>query len=1099
MGSRRLVIRKNHLLEDTQDTRAVVFTIVDLFLITLIERDVMKKMLTSALLSLILLPGLVFAQSATINGTVVDENGEPLIGANVVITELVLGASTDLNGQYTFSVPADLVNGQTVSLRTGFIGFTDQTKSITLSSGEQTHDFQLATDLLRLDEVVVTGVTEATPTKKLAFTVSKLDTESLQQAPGSSAVESMQGKIAGASVVKNSGAPGEGLSVRLRGSTSITGSSAPLYIVDGVILGANQVDIDALDVESLEVVKGAAASSLYGARAQNGVINITTRRGSSLPLNQTRVTIRNEFGFNDLESSLNANGSHNFVQNASGEFLDVDGNVIPYGPGVTEDDAFNGVTFSDNPYSGQTFDAFETFFDPGNTYTNYVSIAQNGVKTNFHASFTNLQEGGVITGLDGYNRKSARMNLDHRLSSALSFSASGFYSQSTSDAPRSASSESTTFFNPFFGLMFTSPLVNLAERDENGELKIQADPLAVEENPLYLVENTDIQNARSRTLGNFRANYSPADWVNLETNFSFDRSDRDQEEFYDRGFESIDPSSVNNGRIERRNEISEAVNYDITASFRRAFGDVTLRSQLKYQHEQQNNLAEFVIGSTITSKGIRDLSNVSPDGVKQVGDFRTEVISDGYYGTFGIDYQDKYIADFLIRRDGSSLFGEDERWHNYFRMSGAYRVSEEAWWFGGDAVPEFKLRGSYGTAGGRPRFESQYETFELIDGVLSKNTLGNSLLKPELQTELELGIDMAISDRVFVEFVYADSKVEDQLLQVPLAGYFGFASQWQNAGTLSSETFEASINANLVRTRDMSLDVGVIFDRTTQEITEFNTNAFRGGPRTRFYFREGEVLGAMYGDRWMTSTDDLPADWASAASQFQVNDDGYLVPTGSASYTEGISGQLWGTTVDVNGTALNWGMPVKVQDEENGGSLFTQIADVLPDFNIGVPINFRFKGFNAGMLLNAQVGGDVYNFTKQWSYRDGRAADQDQAGKDNTLKKPTDYYENLYDATGANSHFVEDGTYMKLRELSLGYSFDRSQLARIFGTTLNRVTVSLIGRNLFTLTDYSGFDPEVGSTFNTVGDVGTDASLYRVDNFAYPNYRTFTGKLEIQF
>lgn len=1034
------------------------------------------------------------AQSATINGSVLDEDGEPLIGANVVITELVLGASTDLDGQYSFTVPADLVNGQTVTLQTGYVGYSQISKSIELTAGTQTHDFQLKSDLLKLDEVVVTGVTEATPTKKLAFTVSKLDTEQLQQAPGGSAVESLQGKVAGAAVVKNSGAPGEAISVRLRGSTSITGSSQPLYIVDGIILGANQVDIGALDIESMEVVKGAAASSLYGSRAQAGVIQIKTRRGGNLPLNQTRVTIRNEFGVNSLENDLVANRSHNLSVNGSGQFLDPDGNVIPYGPGTIVDQEINGASFYDNGYVGETFNAFDQFFNPGNTMTNYISISQNNVKTNFHVSFTNLEEDGVLQGLNGFNRKSIRMNLDHRLTSNLSLSGSGFYSQSTNDSPRSSSSEGTSFFNPFFGIMFTSPLANLEARDENGELFVQADPLSVEENPIYIIENSDIANDRSRVLGNFRAAYSPADWVQLEGNFSYDRSDRDQREFYDRGFESIDPSDVNNGRIERRNATSEATNYDLTASFRKILGAVTLRSQLKYQHEDFQQLTEFVTGNDLTALGISDLSNVN--GEITTGNTSTVIRADGFYATFGVDYADKYIADFLIRRDGSSLFGADERWHNYYRVSGAYRVSEEAWWPAATAIPEFKLRASYGTAGGRPRYEAQYETFALSNGILSKNTLGNRELKPELSTELELGVDIAFYDRVFLELVYADNTIEDQLLQVPLAGYFGFASQWQNAGTLESNTFEATLSTTLLRTRDMSLDVGVTFDRTRQEITEFDTNAFRGGPQTAFYYREGEVLGAMYGAVWATDASELPA--GSNASNFQVNDDGYLVAVGSGNnFEEGFSKQLWGTTVEDNGTTYRWGLPIKRIEED--GSNFGKIGDVLPDFNIGLPVNFRFKGFNAGMLWNAQIGGDVYNFTNQWSYRDGRAADQDQGGKADGLKKSSDYYEVLYDATAKNTHFVEDGTYIKLRELSVGYTFERAQLVKIFGNLVNRVSINLIGRNLLTITDYSGFDPEVGTTFSSGGGVATDATLYRVDNFSYPNYRTITGKLEIQF
>jgi hypothetical protein len=334
---------------------------------------------------------------------------------------------------------------------------------------------------------------------------------------------------------------------------------------------------------------------------------------------------------------------------------------------------------------------------------------------------------------------------------------------------------------------------------------------------------------------------------------------------------------------------------------------------------------------------------------------------------------------------------------------------------------------------------------------------------------------------------------------VPLAGYFGFTSQWQNAGTLESNTIEASLQANLIRTRDASFDIGLLFDRTDQEITALQTNAFRGGPRSFFYFRQGEILGALYGDRWMTGPDDLAEGLTAAANQFQVNDEGYLVPVGDASFRDGLSGQLWGTTVVINDLAFAWGIPILVQDEEGGGSLFTRIADALPDFTVGLPVRFRYKGFRTGLLLNAQIGGDVYNFKNQGSYRDGRSSDQDQTGKEDGLKKPTEYYETLYDANEANSHFVEDGTFVKLREFMLSYTFDRDRLTKVFGSALHRLTVGVVGRNLLTFSGYSGLDPEVGTVFDRTGSVGEDASLYRLDNFAYPNYRTYSVKLELQF
>lgn len=1062
----------------------------------------MQKHTLAVLLLGLILPGLVSAQTF-VTGSVTDDAGEPLIGANVLVESLVIGASTDFDGNYSFQIPSAHL-GETLALTARFIGYSEQTRSITVTEGAMEENFVLAIDLLDLDELVVTGVAEATPKKKLAFTVSQVDAEDITLAPASNPVASIQGKVAGVAVQAASGAPGDAVSVRLRGATSITGSNQPLYIVDGVVLGANQVDIDALDIENVEIVKGAAASSLYGSRAHNGVINITTRRGSNIPLNQTRVTVRNEFGASGVVKSFQSNTSHDLQTNASGQFVNSDGEVNTcslclengYGPGTLQEKNPHGAAFYDKPYQGALYNAFDQFFNPGNTWTNYVGVSQNSSKTNFLASFTNIEEQGAIQGLEGLNRKSFRVNLDHRIRSNLVLSTSGFYSQSTNDAVRS-SLASDVAINPFFGLMFTNPLVNLGARDEQGDLVVQADPLAVEENPLYTIENADMSQSRSRILGNFRMRFSPVEWMDLESNFSYDRSDRDEIEFYDIGFQTIDVSPINDGRIERRNSLNEALNADVTASFRKRFGRITTRAQLKAQIEDFESFSEFIVGTDIVTVGISDLSNIESEGEKLIGNGSSTVRSEGYYATAGLDYADRYIVDLFVRRDGSSLFGAEERWQTYFRGSGAWRLSEEAWWPAGDYLTEFKLRASMGTAGGRPGFQAQYETLSLSNGTLTKSTLGNAFLKPELQTEIEFGMDVGVMDRIFVELVYADTEVEDLLLQVPLAGYYGFSSQWRNAGTLVSNTFEASVDANVYNTRDMDVSVGLIFDRTRQEITSFSSNPYLGGPLGLFFYREGELLGAMYGNLFMTDASQLPAD--VDASYFDVNDDGYLVPVGQGnSYTSGAGGDgtlgndddLWGTSVEVGDRSYAWGIPVKYYDEENSTDK-VQIADALPDFSLGLNTTIRYKGFNLYMLWGAQIGGDVYNFTKQWSYRDGRAADQDQGIKSVDMRKSTRYYEVLYDATARNSHFVEDATYLKLRELSVGYTFNRSQLARVFGNVLHSVSASLIGRNLLTFTDYTGFDPEVGD--------GSDATLYRVDNFDYPPFRTVRAKLEIQF
>jgi len=1044
------------------------------------------------------------AQTGTVEGTILDaESGDPLPGATVQIPGTGVGTATDIDGQY--EITGVTAGAQTLSV--SFVGYRTVDREIEVPAGGRiTEDFELSPSMAQLSEVVVTGVTTETPKAKLSFDVAQVSADKLEKAPASSPMEALQGKLAGASIVQNSGQPGDGYSVRLRATNSLTGSNSPLFIVDGVILGADQVDVGALDVESIEVVKGAAASSLYGSRAQNGVVNITTKRGSDTQLGRTRVTVRNEFGIQTLEETPTDNRSHNLATNAQGQLVNQDGVPVDFGGGAAQDRSGpNGTVFRDNPFADlrrtdgspyELFSAFDQFFDPGNTFTNYVALSQNSEKTNFRASFTNEQQGGVIQGevdTKGYDRQGFRLNLDHRPKDNISFSASSYYSQSSSDRPRSAD------FNPFFGLMFTSPLSDLTARDEDGELIIQPDPFSVEENPLYVIENAVIDRDRSRFLANTRLEYSPLDWVTLSGNLSYDRSDRDNSEFYDKGFKTIESSAKNQGETQRTEIVQEALNYDATLSFNREFGEITARSQFKYQVENTDFRQSFVQGNDLAAQGIPDFANVQDDASKFINSFKSEIVAEGFYGTLSGDYGDRYIADFLIRRDGSSLFGPEERWQTYFRAAGAWRLSQENWWPLEDQVNEFKLRYSYGTAGARPRFEAQYETFSLSNGNFSKNTLGNAALKPELQTEQEFGVEAAFYDRVFLNFTYADSEVEDQLLRIPLIGPLGFSTQWQNAGTVESSTYEVSVDADLLRLRDIRWNLGITFDKTNQEITEFNTNAFRTGPEGIFYNREGETIGAMYGNKWVTSEDELQ-QMGLDPSKFDVNDDGYMVPVGSGNtWRDGFNGSAncdsnegcWGTTVETSAGNLDWGQPFVFTEED--GNQFVQIGNTVPDFNMNFSSNFAFKGFTAYALVSWQNEVDVYNFTKQWSYRDGRNVDQDMNGVAQEEKKPTTYFEKLYQATNKNSHFVEDGTFVKIREVSLQYGFDRNMLNKLFGNAnfLQSLTLSLTGRNLLTFTDYSGVDPEVGD--------GSDATLFRVDNFDYPNFRTFTGRIEFQF
>ena len=245
-----------------------------------------------------------------------------------------------------------------------------------------------------------------------------------------------------------------------------------------------------------------------------------------------------------------------------------------------------------------------------------------------------------------------------------------------------------------------------------------------------------------------------------------------------------------------------------------------------------------------------------------------------------------------------------------------------------------------------------------------------------------------------------------------------------------------------------------------------------------------------------------------ALSKFDENDDGFMVPVGEGNTArDGFNGDAdgpctdegcWGRSVSTSQGNLDWGIPIKFQNEE--GEQIFGIGNSVPNFNANFNTTLQYKGFSLYALISHQNGGDVYNFTKQWSFRDGRAEAQDDSETPQELKKPTTYYETVYDATNSNNFFVEDATFTKLRELSIGYTFDESQLTNFFGAAnpIEQLRVRFVGRNLFTITDYSGIDPEVGDTVGGPGE-NNDGTLFRVDNFNFPNTRTFRGSVELRF
>ncbi|MFQ6046599.1 MAG: SusC/RagA family TonB-linked outer membrane protein [Gemmatimonadales bacterium] len=1113
--------------------------------------------------------GAAFAQTGRVAGTVRDaDTGDPIAGARVVVIGTQLAATTNQNGYYAIeNVPVGTHN-----LRANVIGYQPVTVTNTrVSAGlPTTVNFSLQQSILRIEGIVVTGVAEQTEVVKLPFTVDQVSGQDMP-VPPVTAEESLRGKVAGVKVIRGEGTPGESsISVLLRGATSINTSgrsNEPLYVVDGVILGATMVDVDALDIETVEVVKGAAAAALYGSRAANGVISITTRRGRDIPEGETRISFRTDFGASNIERPIPQSSSHEYViQNGKWlGFTPTDDTVLidadyraratrpiskggddwrPYEDVVNDSTDWDGDgTFTphsyklkDNEFPGRTFDNLDRFFNPGSFGTQTLRISHRSGTTNFLASFHETKETGIVEGLDGYTRRGARLNVDHQLGTQFDFSASAYYSQAESDDPQGGGA------NAFYALNFYPIDVDLLELDtiancpgpnprenctkreirDSLDYLIKPDFLVVEENPMYSARNSDVTNAPSRVLGNFRLRWRPVEQFNIQSEFSFDRRDNNFTRYNFKGFKTIGSGQVNKGMFIRSNSVSEAVNLSVDAVFDESFGELNTIFKARALLERDRVFSFSATAIDLAVNDVRDL-DLGDQTLNDISSSQSEIRALGYFLSSQLDFGGRYIVDALVRRDGSSLFGRDERWQWYYRIGGAYRVAQESWWpF--EFLDEFKLRFSQGTAGGRPRFSAQYETYNCSGGICSKGNLGNRLLKPEFVTEREAGVDMMIAGRVSAGVTYAKSEAEEQILEIPLSAPFGYSNQWRNAGTLNTNTWEGTLQASLIQRPNLGWSMNFVIDRTRQRITEFGRGAYRAGPGNAWYIRNNEILGRMYGDRWVTRCNEIydPSSgvffYSDATScvgnGWDINDDGYLVPVGTGNtYQDGVLKNYYGSTIPMvspdgaDTLSLSWGLPFVAWDTTTNPSTGTldttnylPIGNSIPDFNWGFGNTVRVGGLQLYVLFDAQVGGDVYNNTRQWSHRedDNWEADQRWADRAFTVpkaegdKKPLAYNQRLYDVNAVNSTFVEDGSYVKLRELSLAYTFNRAQLEGVFGGFIKRLTFSVVGRNIKTWTDYKGYDPEV-STDNS------NAGVYRYDGFEYPNYRTISGAVEIEF
>lgn len=1099
------------------------------------------------------------AQNAVISGKVTTDFGQPIEGANVYITEMSISVRSDASGNFTINIPAARTDGRQANLRARAFGRAPTVRLINITPGAQTVNFSLKEDVNRLAEVVVTGVTAGTEQKNLPFTVAHIDQSEMPVPGATNVLTQLAGKVPGVEIVQTSGRPGSAPAVLLRGPKSINGTGRgqdPLYIVDGVILnagiGVNQLgtalalqggtlaDINPADIESVEVVEGAAAASLYGSRAANGVISITTKSGRNAG-SGIHYNLRTEYGGSDIEHTFPYSGysmlmmdeTHtrfcviaggapcaqtvNFAEEA--RRVNELGGVVALSPvGFRQDFGISSAAKAPLLRNLYEVNAFPVTYNPldqmvtaGNFANTTIDASGNNGGTSYFVSGSNLWQEGSIRSLTGFKRNSVRVNVDQNVGNDWTFGARTYYSRAWQDG---GNNEQGT---GFFSLTRSPAAVNLLATDNQGRLYVRSNPLnqgSQNYNPYYYFANRRQNDLDDRFLGNLTARYTPLSWLDVDGNASYDRTNSSGLFQYDKGYRTTAISSDNLGSMTHYAGYGQSYNTALNASAHRSFGNLSARYTARYLYEQQDIYSEALNGSTLAVAGL----TTAKDATTGFGENSTtqSIRSIGITNGVTADWKSRYFIDALVRRDGSSLFGSDNRWANYGRASAAWRISDEPWWII-SPVNDLKFRASYGTAGGRPPFVAQYETFTIgTGGSLSPNTQGNPHLRPETTYEAEFGADMEIMHRFGFNATWAHDITKDQILPVPLPASAGANQVWTNAGTLDNKTIELSLNVPILQKRNLGWSGRFNYSRTITMITQLNEAPFTYGTDYQnsggvFYAQAGYPYADFYGRKFVTNCSELPSAFqgqcGGPGSAFQKNGDGLIVWVGQGnSLGDGITKNLWNAVLP-NGSApwgkqLNWGMPIKVRDPATGSSANMYLGSALPKFRISHSQTFNYKKVFLYALVDGSFGQMVWNQARAWSFGDFQDREEDQHSKSIEDAKPIGYYwrqgpadsgigvGGLYDALGVNSVNLEKASYAKIREVNVSYNWGPVR-------GVGDWTIGLVGRNLKTFTNYTGYDPEVGITNS--GSTSGSGAVNGIDAYQFPNLRTFSLSLSTRF
>ena len=1069
----------------------------------------MKQFITT----LFLFSSLVLFGQGGISGVVLDENGGPLPGANVVIENTSTGVSTDFDGNFTINANS----GQVLVI--SYIGYNSE--YITVGNQDSiTVSLQLDNEL---EEVVVTALGFAAVRDQQGSTSSVIATDDVIRSAEPTVVNALSGKASGVRITRSNGDPGAGSTIRIRGANTIDGSIQPLIIVDGVPMdnttsyaGGNNItgsnggvtqgsrlnDINPNDIESVQVLKGASAGALYGSKAANGVVVITTKKGSR---GEAKITFKSSYSFDEISERIEMQDT--WGQGRSGVFgtnrAESWGDWIPGRSGSMDTyksgaffTAENGTVYKaiDDKNSTQTYvdENFDSVFGTGHALQNDLTISGGGDNSTYFFSLGHLDQDGMIKNAT-YERTNARLNYEAKLNDKITLSSKMAYTFTKSNRIQQSSNVSGLML----GLLRTPP--DFDGRDYKGTYTSSGGTEYVNRgrsyrkpigqssnqsytNPLWTVNEQTSLTKVNRITVTPQLTIKPTNWFSIITRGNVDVADDKRTYFFPVG----DASSRANGQfqedvIDIRNsslDIIGKANFDLADNI-----NLTATAGWSYNDRKYNRISGNITGFLVNSSKQTTALNTSSEA-SSFDNYRRFRRSNRGYGVLNLD-----VANELFLNVSGALESASTIDGSFFYPAAdvAWVVSESA--IQSDAISFAKLRGSWGQVGVQPsahKFETLaeggfgYSTYsDPLDsnlfggGFRLDNNLGNPNLEPEIKTEWEIGADLRfLDDRMSLSFTYYDNIIEGILLDVTLSPSSGYATQYGNYGEMTNIGMEIDWGYDIIDEADFGLSTAINWSRNDNEVTDlYGTETINLSPGASVSSRAivGHPLGTLYGTGSKTNPD----------GSLDLNSNGFPQIT-SSPIVLGDPNPDWRAGVSMNMRYKKWRLNA-VLEHSHGGEFsprtlwvlnrFGTTAETANRLTLDQPlVNYRGNTIAAGTTVRGNIkdfGGGPVLLDENW-YRTGIGGG--------------------FGDNQAYNFSIADATWTKLRDLSLSYIWDDS---RIKSLGLSDVILTFTGRDLININEVDGIDPEINTKGVSVAQ--------GVEYFTNPQTKGFLFSLTINY